>query len=355
MKPATAPPAVLYLLAAEPSRQAVRAALMAMNVLPMEAAAGIVGLLQLRDALAAHPEWMAIVDLQAQAPPHHPLALVSLVQDQDVRARIVLARGNAGPVWDADRNWIRGLGFCDLVADVDCTALLADAACVLEHIAHHTGAGLAMAPRLRQYFSAMQVKPDSATPRALIRRLTNGSAEQLCAALAQGADTADRKHNTTLYPACFIARDAVGWISGRYGVTRPNAVALGQALQSLGMVHHVVHEQAFADAHLFFRTAWLPEAGHLLPGAVLHHLQGAKGVAVRDRSYRARTFAACFVGSEAVDQINAWTALPRHACETVLNRLHRFGMVEHVTGEHPVRDGNFYYRFTDGLTRFDAS
>ena len=349
MTPAAAQPAVLYLVPGGPPRQAVRAALMAMNVLPREATADAAGLHQLRDTLDQQPECLAIIDLQAlRRPIHHPLALAGVLDDPASRARVVLARGNGGAVWDADRAWIRDLGFCGLVPGLDCTSLLGDAASVLDDVARCTGAGVPAGRKLQQYFSAMQVKPEPGTPRGLIRGLTGCSAEGACAALAQGAPTMDRSHKLTRYPACFIGSQGVDWLCARYRVTRPQAVSLGQALQALGMLCHVVHEQAFADAHLFFRTTWLPQAGQLQPGAVLQQLRGPSGVVVRDRSYRARSYPACFVGSEAVDRIQAWAGLPRHACEGVLNRLHGYGLIDHVTHDHPVRDGHFYYRFAEG-------
>ena len=69
----------------------------------------------------------------------------------------------------------------------------------------------------------------------------------------------------------------------------------------------------------------------------------ATGVAGTDR---VRTYPACFDGSEAVDALEVAFGPPRHACEMMLNRLHGYGLIEHVTQDHPVRNGNFFYRFT---------
>lgn len=355
MQTATTKPSALYLLATAPSRQAFRAALMAMNVLPLEARPDANSLRQLHDALDLNADWMAVIDLQALiAPVHHPLALAGLLERPSVRSRVVLARGNRGAAWASDRDWVRSLGFCDLVSHLDCTSLQHECNVVLEHAARCTGAGLPMERKLQQYFSAMQVQPDAATPRGMVRRLTGVSAEQACAALAQGADTADRKHNTTHYPSCFVAAQGVDWLCTHYQLQRPDAVLLGSALQELRLVHHVVHEQPFADAHLFFRAAWTPHTDQLLPGAMLRHLRGPKGVSVRDRRYRTRNYPSCFVGSEAVDRLQEWTGSPRHACETALNRLQAYGLIEHVANAHPVRDGHYFYRFTAGAQAGDS-
>ena len=346
--PSPVQPTVVYIVAPGPAARAVRAALMTMNVLPREATGNAAGMRGLQAQLLANPDWLAIVDLHALLPRSvgNPLALVALLSDNAIRAQVVLARGNSGPVWHVDRTWVRRLGFCDLVADLDSAALLGEAAVVLEHVATHTGAGLVSAPKLRQYFSAMQVRPDSDGVRGVIRGLTQQTAEKVCQALASGVASADRVHNVTSYPACFVASQAVDWLCRHYRLPRLQAVVLGQALQSLGLLSHVVHEQVFADAMLFFRANTLAEDGQLAPDAVLKKLNAANGVVVRDRSYRVRNYPACFVGSEAVDVLQGAFGLPRHVCEMVLNRLHGYGLIEHVTLDHPVRDGNFFYRFT---------
>ena len=209
--PSPIQPTVLYLVAPGPAARAVRAALMAMNVLPREATGDAAGLLGLQGQLSANPEWLAIIDMQALLPRAVgcPLALATLLSDTAVRARVLLARGNSGPVWQADRAWVRSLGFYDLVADLDSAALLGDAAVLLEPW-------------------------------------------QTIVALATGVASTDR----------------------------------------------------------------------------------------------VRTYPACFIGSEAVDTLQVAFQLPRHACEMVLKRLHGYGLIEHVTQEHPVHDGNFSYRFT---------
>ena len=51
------------------------------------------------------------------------------------------------------------------------------------------------------------------------------------------------------------------------------------------------------------------------------------------------------MGAQAVQWLAKRLKLRAHEAEILLNRLMRFGLIEHVTGDHPVRDGNFFYRF----------
>lgn len=117
--------------------------MMAMNVLPREATGDSAGLRGLPAQLSANPAWLAIVDLQALLPRSvgSPLALAALLRHATVRAGVVLARGNRGPALKEDRAWVRRLGFCDLVADLDSAAVLGEVAVVLEHVANNSGTG----------------------------------------------------------------------------------------------------------------------------------------------------------------------------------------------------------------------
>ena len=339
-----------YLLPSSNSRHTLRSAVMAMNLLPREIAPGQQGMQQLRDDLARQPAAIAIIDLQALAPViPDVLELTRFFADPQLRCRIVLSRHDSGPVWDSQRDWMRALGFCDLVAQIETRSLLAESQVLLEHVAVCTGAGLVSQDRLRQYFSAMQAQPDTASPRGLIRTLTGLSAESLCCDLAASAIVQDRRHKLSTYPACLVGSEAVTWMAGQFAISRDQCVAIGLAMQSLALLHHVVHEKPFADKHLFFRATRSVAADRIRPQALLDCLTAPNGVKVQDRPYHGRTYESCFVGSEIVDLVHARFGMRRHDCEVALNRLHGFGLIEHVAKAHPVRDGNFFYRFADSL------
>jgi small-conductance mechanosensitive channel len=63
----------------------------------------------------------------------------------------------------------------------------------------------------------------------------------------------DRRHLLATHPRCFVGREAVDWLVRHEHVSRGEAVALGQRLVELGVVHHVLDEHPFRDGHFFYR------------------------------------------------------------------------------------------------------
>ena len=70
---------------------------------------------------------------------------------------------------------------------------------------------------------------------------------------ADGIAVADRRHLLTVYRRCFVGREAVDWMTHALGLTRVEAVELGQLLVERGDVRHVLDEHGFKDANLFYR------------------------------------------------------------------------------------------------------
>jgi potassium efflux system protein len=93
---------------------------------------------------------------------------------------------------------------------------------------------------------------------ALIERLRGTS----------GLDVCDRRHRFNTYVRCFVGREAVDWLVAREGLTRDEAVRLGQLLVQRDVIHHVLDEHPFRDADLFYRfRAEDPPAARLnVPG-----------------------------------------------------------------------------------------
>jgi Domain found in Dishevelled, Egl-10, and Pleckstrin (DEP) len=344
MHPASAPTALLCMPPGS-ARSAVRAALMAMNVVPHDVLPNRTELARIAQTLRVQPGTVAIVDLAGirQVTPHL-VALADLMSPTDTRQRIALTRSHRG-LWQADRSWVQELGFADLYAQLDAFSLVAQGRDLLNWVARLTGAAPVEADTLTRYFSAMQVQPDTTSPRGFIRKTTGLSAEALCSALASNVKALDRLYHLKSYPSCFLGTEAVDWLAAQYAVPKTEAVQLGGALQTLGMLHHVAHEQTFADAPFFYRTAVSTAVERMRPGVVLRALSASNGVQVRDRLYLGKSYANCFIGSEAVDWLKTQLKLSRHDAETLLNRLHGLDLIEHVTHEHPVRDGFFFYRF----------
>lgn len=187
---------------------------------------------------------------------------------------------------------------------------------------------------------------DTGSPRAAIRALSGLSAEALAALLAQSLDIADRTWRLQRYPRCFIGSEAVAWLARHFKRSTPEALALGQALMSLGLLVHVAHEHPFLDDTLYYRLAVSSAADALDLGDVLSALVASDGVPAADRSHLGKLYPNCWIGSEAIDQLVARRRMQRHDAWLLLHRLMQCGLIEHVTNSRPVIDGNFFYRFT---------
>ncbi len=345
------PSTVWLCLASDSARQALRAVCMALRHPPAELVAGPDALARLDAALAAQPHSVAVIDLAAVTGAAPTLrALAAAVPDAQRRARMVLTRELTG-LWPTEQAWAQALGFAGLWADLDPVSLAQPGNPLVECLARLAVAPPLPAEALAQYFSAMQVKLDDATPRHRIRRVTGLTAEDLCRAMASHVKAIDRTYHFKSYPSCHTGTEAVDWLSTRFKIKRTAAVRLGLDLQALGLLQHVVHEQPFADLPNFYRPT-LASAVERWNLGVVHALvtQPSSGIELKDRSYLGTNYPQCFVGAQAVQWLATRLKLRPHEAEILLNRLMRFGLIEHVTGDHPVRDGNFFYRFAgEGL------
>lgn len=340
-----APPTALLCMPPSDERNTLRASLMAMNVLPQDILPSRSELDKLTRALHADSRTVAFIDLAGvqQAAAHH-LALAALLPPVEARRRITLTRPHRG-LWPAERAWVKELGFADLVAQLDTASIDSPSHSLLGWVAQLTGMPSIPRDTLTRYFSAMQIKPDSSAARGLIRKTTGLTAEALCTELSSNVKALNRVYHLKSYPSCFIGTEAVTWLAKHYGVPKAVAIQLGEALQRLALLHHVTHEHTFADEAFFYRTAVSSDAERMNLATVFRHLSSREGVHLRDRLHHGKTYPHCFVGSEAVDWISAQFKLRRHDAETLLNRLHGFNLIEHVSREHAVRDGLFFYRF----------
>jgi hypothetical protein len=344
MSQSTAPTALLCMPPGD-ARTTVRGAMMAMNVLPQDILPSRSELGKLAHTLNADSRIVAFVDLDGMHPAApHLLALAALLPQVETRKRITLTRPLRG-LWQSERAWVQELGFADLTAQLDSKSLASPPQTLLGWVAAQTRVAPIKGETLTRYFSAMQIKPDVGSPRGLIRKATGLSAESLCAELASNVKALNRTYHLKSYPSCFVGTEATAWLAKQYALPKRTAVELGLALQALGMLHHVAHEHAFADEAFFYRTAMSTAVERLSLGTVMRSISSPEGVAVQDRLYHGKTYPACFVGSQAVDWLNTTHQLSRHDAEILLNRLHGLNLIEHVTKEHPVRDGMFFYRF----------
>ena len=328
------------------SRRSIRAAAMSMQIFPQDIEPTLAGLRGLADWLESQPNACAVLDLSAlQSVGVHIGNLHQYLATPALRARTLLTL-DLGGIWPATRTWAQELGYADLYAPFDAISLATDARLAVEAIATMTDMAAINSDKLAQYFSAMQVVPEAGSARGLIRKTTGLDAQTLCLALASQVKAIDRSYHFKSYPSCFLGTEAVDWMAQQYRIDRQNATKLGLALQKLGLLQHVVHEQPFADAPNFYRSTASSVTDRIPLGKTLQALSQTGGVEVKDRSYHGTNYPQCFIGSEAVDWLSKQQKLRRFEAEIVLNRLHAFGVIAHVQNEHPVIDGFYFYRFT---------
>jgi hypothetical protein len=221
--------------------------------------------------------------------------------------------------------------------------------CVLPRSACCKAAGYPPLPAeaLNRYLRAVGPVPATRSPRALIRSRTGLEAEALADLLQFRLDLRDRTYHLKKYPNCFVGTEAVQWMSEHFQLAAAQVVEIGRALQTLGLLYHVAHEQGFADRPLFFRLRAPAQLPDVRPGPLLQTLR--ERLLVVDRNYHGKTYPACWVGQEAVDLVCSQRNLTRHESELLLHRLMQFGLFEHVVSEHGFVDGHFFYRFNARL------
>lgn len=333
-------------------RAALRAGLMAMRLAPTPLPTDRQGRDTVLRGLADKPHAMAFVDISHGGPTAAPtlLQLDATLRRGESRQRIVLTRLVSGPgmghVSEADRRWLQKLGFADLIPEfdpMDCEGTLRSA---LDLVARALALEPVTPAELARYARVMNDARDISSPRATIRALSGLSAEGLGELLSRSLDIGDRTWRLQRYPDCFVGSEAVAWMARHFKRSAPEALAMGQALMSLGLLVHVAHEHPFLDDKLYYRLAISAAADAIDIGAAWTALVAGSGVPIADRSYLGKTYPRCWVGSEAVDHLVAVHGVKRHDAWVLLHRLMQFGLIEHVTQSRPVIDGAFYYRFT---------
>lgn len=68
-----------------------------------------------------------------------------------------------------------------------------------------------------------------------------------------GVSIQDRMYRLKTYPSVFVGSQAVDWLVAKKGVTREEAVDLGNQLMEKFFFHHVCDDHVFKDKYLFYR------------------------------------------------------------------------------------------------------
>jgi hypothetical protein len=335
---------VLLALPHDAAHKSARALVMALGLIPEALKDGAGALPKLAQQLQSQAHSAALIDLSSLPLAFKHIHDLAKRLPSDVRQRVILFRHEQGPVWPSDQAWAKELGFAGLFAEADAQAMLADAE-LPSLLAQLTGREPLVAQKLSQYFAAMLAKPDPLTLRGLIRAQCGRSAESLAQVMASGVKSVDRTHRFTTYPACLLGTEAVQWLRSQFQCSTANAVQTGQALLSMGLIHHVVHEHGFEDADFFYRLDATANTAQTHLGQLLQTLKSPQGLEVKDRNYLGKTYPACWVGQDAVSWLSKHQRLPRHESENLLNRLLSYGLIEHVVRAHRVKDANLFFLF----------
>lgn len=330
-------------------RGALRAGLAAMQVrvgaLPIELSsrAGMLG------SLGDLPQRVAFIDISrgGATRAHGLLELDARVPLDERRQRVCLTRLADGHVAESDRRWVRELGFADLISEFDPADAQGRLRAALDWAAHRLGLQPISAAALALQLQPLVAERDSGSPRATIRDLTGLSAEGAALLLQRSLSIEDRSYHLHTYPSCLVGADAVTWIAGRFGCSRAHAVAIGQALGALGLLEHVAQEHPFLDQQLYYRLAVSAAVDALDLGEVYSRLRGDDELPHPDLTYLGADFAHCWIGSQAVNLLCARYGLARHEAAIALQRLMRFGLIEHVKHTRGFADATDYFRFTD--------
>lgn len=338
-------PNVYLALPHDAAKKSARALIMAMGLLPTELIDKPQALKCLVEKMLAEPQSGALLDLRSLPQAARHVLHLSEQLPLEIKKRVVLLRHDQGAMWPIDRLWIQELGFAQMLAEVDASAMLAAPEHLPALLAQWTGQAALSAQQLGGHFSAMNLRPDPASSRGLIRQHTAMSAESLTQALMAHVKSIDRTHRFKTYNACFLGDEATQWLSQHFRSSSRVAVQLGQALLQLGLVHHVMHEHEFENQAFFYRADATQTGTHVHLGKLFIELTSPQGLMVQDRSYHGTSYSQCWVGAEAVDWLHIKKKLPRHEAENLLNRLLSFGLIEHVLQAHRVKDGNYFYRF----------
>ncbi len=339
-------PTALLALPPVAGHSALRAGLMAMSVPPTVLPRERRERERLLERLTGNPATVAFIDISPDRTDALKLGEVeALLPERPMRARVHLTRLAGGHVSEADRHWVRALGFADLVPEFDALDCEGQLRSTLDAVATALSRPVLPSVELARYARVMNAETDRTSPRAVIRALTGLSAEALATLLAGSLAIEDRAYRLQTYPRCFVGSQAVAWMSRHLHRSTAEAVALGQALGALGLLVHVAHDHPFLDDHLFYRLAWSEGTAGPRLGTLLDTLRGPGGVRMATRAYLGRSHENCWIGSEAADSLAAHHGLGRLEAWLALHRLMQFGLIEHVTRARPFIDGDYYYRF----------
>ncbi len=184
-------------------------------------------------------------------------------------------------------------------------------------------------------------------------RVSDVDLDALVAAMqgADGLDVRDRHWRLATWKHCFVGHEAVDWLVARLGMTRADAVRLGQRMAAVGRVEHVAQEHDFEDALLFYRFVEPADdetAAAQGPAVDLRELaramRGPDGPPWRPHDWRGVRYHGTVTGARLTRWLQARTGLDRDAAQEIGRALLRTGTIRHVDDERPYRSNREPFR-----------
>lgn len=171
-----------------------------------------------------------------------------------------------------------------------------------------------------------------------------------------------RVHRTLLasHRFCFSGSEAVDWIVSYVQRTMNITLLRADALRiGVRMQERWVFARRGASAArltddrsvLFQLQPLVMLSGHAIPfedvrSVTVRMSSSRGGVAVQDRTYMLRNYAACFVGSQACDWLVGHLRCTRKEAIRFGRLMVEYGQIHHVTHQHRFADAELFYRFS---------
>ncbi len=161
-----------------------------------------------------------------------------------------------------------------------------------------------------------------------------------------GLEICDRQYHLKTYNQCFVGQDAVAWFQSKLGLTKTEALLLGQRLVDGRWIRHVVDEHDFKDEYLFYQLQWRDyPVENINLDQLIARMTSENGIDIRDRQYHLKTYPQCFIGRDLVQWFQRQFFLSEEDAIYLGQRLIKETKIHHVTFEHNFENEYLFYQF----------
>jgi hypothetical protein len=200
----------------------------------------------------------------------------------------------------------------------------------------------------------------------LLKTLGVGQLDALVAQMYQAVSIQDRRARLRLHRRSFVGREAADWLRRRFMLDRAQAIALGNALLSLRVFHHVLDTRHFEDSdslyrfyddeyrtevltpYQTYRRAWQTIQGYGIGDLdrFIAQCRASRSLGLKDRTYEGRRYPQTFAGFDAVTLWSNLLQITRPEAVALGNYLLDLGRLYHIGGLWNFQDAYLLYRFT---------